>query len=197
MMFGQMLPAGVELGVIDSEPGMLDIDGYENAGLYACVHIVPGDRIHQARIIQLGQSQGTRGLYMQPRVGDECLVFYPGGREQGAVALAGIGSNKSPMPSSAGDVAVLLHDGGVELRTADGDVVRRVVHDALLAQLATYLLALETFMNTSKTAATAAIIAGAATTFMTTVDPPAGLSSDFRDSLVSLEYASSGIKVTE
>lgn len=188
--------AGVELGVLETDPAPLDLEGYENAARYADVLVVPSDHSIQARVLQFGQGTG-RGLFMGPKAGDECIVLYPGNRENSAIAVTGLGNNKSPHPSSAdGLKAVLLHDGGIELRDADGATVRRVVHDELLSQLATYLTALEAFMTaTALDIIDSPATAAAATAFQGSVGGPI---STFKVSLDLVDqFASANVKVSE
>lgn len=125
--FVQDNPPTIELGVMETDPAPLDIEGYDRAARYAEVHIVPGDRIHQCRVAVIGQGAG-RGLFAYPEKGDEVLVFYPGGRDQSPVVLGGLGNLKAPHPSEAGTTKiVILHPGGVELRDTNAANVEKIL----------------------------------------------------------------------
>lgn len=195
------LPPGVKLGVVQSSPGPLDIEGFEQAARYVEVQLVPTDDVIQARIANIGQST-TRGLFLPPQEGDEVLVLFPGNRENSAVVIGGLGNNRSPNPTNNDGTKALLMWPTIELRSDDALPVHGVVLAPLLGDLSGFVNALNTFMTAASSAATAPQIAAAAVTFLssTGIVPPTpdSFAAQLAQAAVSdSPYASPSIKATE
>jgi Zn-dependent protease len=100
----------------------------------------------EARVAHVGQGAG-RGAFWSPMAGDEVVVLLPGGDPARAVVLGSLGGVRAPHPVAVTGVnAVLMHPGGVELRTADALPAHGIVLGALLPDLLAFVTALQTFM---------------------------------------------------
>lgn len=144
----------LSLGIIETAPAPLPSAGPTGAR-YCEVNLVPEDHTISARVANAGQGEG-RGVFALPRVGDEVLVFFPDGDMQAAVIFAGVGSLAAPNPTSnTGDQILILHPGGVELKTQDAAQTEGVVLRSLVNDLRQHILALEVMINAMITASAA------------------------------------------
>lgn len=139
-------PCMVELGKVLTvpAPGLHDPSG--QAARMVQVQLVPSGRLAEARVANLGQGL-ARGVFAPPAPGDEVLVLLPGGDPNRAVVLGGLGNGASPNPVANDGLKVLLmHPGGVELRSADGLPAHGIVMAPLLQGLLDYVNAVTVFM---------------------------------------------------
>lgn len=120
--------AWVGIGVISA------IETHPTLGLLADVDFLSRAGDCQARIVY-------GGAFLSPvAVGDEVLVMIPEGDENAAVAIAGLFSKPSPMPSCFDNsTPQVTHPNGLELRTGEAAVPAPVVTEALLSDLATVM----------------------------------------------------------
>lgn len=161
----------VELGLALTPSAPSALPGYATTARVCQVQLVPDGRIVEARVANLGQGAG-RGIFAPVMTGDEVVVLFPGGDPNRAVVLGSLGNGKAPNPLVNDGLAMpLLHPGGVQMVTTDGQPLHGIVHGQFLLELATYLAALETFMNTVSGAANAGAIAAAANAFAVAVGP--------------------------
>lgn len=197
-------PCTVELGQVLTPPAPSPHDKSGQAARVVQLQLVPSGRTVEARVANLGQGLG-RGVFAPPAAGDEVLVLLPGGDPNRAVVLGGLGNATAPNPTSnLGLNILLLHPGGVELRSADGLPAHGIVMGGLLGDLASWVAALEAFMLTASTATTAPQIATAAVTFMSAVGQMGPAPSPFSANLTASDaggtggppYASATNKVT-
>lgn len=141
-----MVGSVIELGIVRTTPAASQIPGGTLAARHAEVELVPGGRTVDCRIVNIGQGAG-KGDFAPISIGDEVLVLFPGGDVHAAVAIGGLGSAAAPHPAEAdGDHRLLLHPGGVELRTVTGAPAYRIVHAQLLADLLTQFTAVDAFV---------------------------------------------------
>lgn len=180
----------VELGVVLAPPVPSTIPGGALAARMVLVALVPSGGVVHARVANLGQGL-AKGVFPPLAPKDEVLVFFPGGDPNRAVVFGGLGNGVSANPiANLGLQLLLMHPAGVELRSADGLPAHGLVHGQLLAGLAPYLTALETFMFACSTATLAPQIATAAVAFMAAVQQVGAAPSPFATQLTA--SASSG-----
>lgn len=166
-------------------------DPLSPTGSRMCMVALADGRVVDARVAHLGQGLG-RGAFWTPLPADEVLVFMPDGDPNSAVVFAGLGSAAAPNPlANAGAKALLMHPAGIEHRSVDGLPAHGVVIGPFLAALLPYLTALEAFVFTCSTAATAANIAAAAVTFMAAVQKAGAAPSSFAAQLTTSSAAPS------
>lgn len=109
----------IELGVLDEDPKVIDLDGYDNCSRYAGV-VLSGDEYAQCRVANIGASS-LRGLFFAPKKGDQVLVLFPGGRENAGIILGGLNSDATPIPQEVDtDEVNLINAGGIHLQTETG-----------------------------------------------------------------------------
>lgn len=175
----------VELGVITVAPAAADIDGWENAARHVEGILVPEDVPFAARVGQIN------GHFFYPEVGDEVIVFFPGGRDQAGVVL---GTIEAVYPSTASNTkGLIIRPDGIELRSTDAGAVDNVVLSALLTDLQTFVAALETFATSLAAAGGAPGGYGAAATVLNTELALGGFGSKLVAALAN-SYISSKIK---
>lgn len=146
-------PKWLQLGVLEEDPHPTAVPGAQAGAYVARTKLVPGRQTILPRIANLGQGRG-RGAFIEPREGDEVLVFFPSGQLSQAVAFAGLGSTvRAPRPLSAtGDGYLLLNPDGVELRSADGIPSHGLVLKPLVDDLATLLSQMQAYQIAVSTA---------------------------------------------
>lgn len=104
----------LELGVMDEDPHVLELPGYDNASRYAGVILV-GDSYVQCRIANVGAGS-LRGVFSDPRKGDQVLVVFPGGRANSGVVLGALHSDAAPYPAAADtDRTSIIDPRGVQI----------------------------------------------------------------------------------
>lgn len=131
------------------------------------VRTVPGGRVLEARVANLGQGLG-KGVFAPLAIGDEVIVLFPGGDPMNAVVLGGLGSATAPNPiANTGLQALIQHPGGVQLGTLDGQPAHGIVHGQHLVDMAPWLTAIEEFIVSCSVATTAPQIAAAAAAVIT------------------------------
>lgn len=181
-----------ELGQAITPEAPSTVKGCASIARVVQVRLVSGQTC-TCRVLHLGQGLG-RGVFTPILSGDEVLVLFPAGDPNRAVCISGFGNGVAVNPV-ANDLLhyVLMHPGGVELRSADGLPAHGIVQGNLLTDLATYLSAFETFMFDISIAATAPEIATAALAFMATTQKIAATPSTF---LAALTTAGAGDPAT-
>lgn len=193
------LPAGpcyVELGTLQGAPAPNLHDRTGTSARVVDVLLRPSGRLVEARVAHLGQGLG-RGVFAPLEPDDQVLVFLPAGDANQAVVLGSLGSVLAPNPiANDGAKALVMHPGGVELRSADGLEAQGVVLAALLPGLLDLLSALQLFMATASSATTAPQIAAAAASFL--ADPAvATLAGELGTSVgADAPYASPSVRAT-
>lgn len=107
----------IEIGVMDEDPKILELDSdYSKCSRYAGV-VLAGDEYAQCRIANIGAGT-NRGLFMAPREGDQVLVVFPGGRENSGIILGALNSNATPAPGEVESIAAtLMNPDGILLTT--------------------------------------------------------------------------------
>jgi len=89
----------------------------------------------QARVLRWGVTP-TGGAYWPVVVGDHCLVFFPDGDHQNAVALVGLNSATAPAPTSwTNEAPLVVHPSGTTFATSETAVIVALVTEAILAPL--------------------------------------------------------------
>lgn len=124
------------------------------------VRTVPGGRVLEARVANLGQGLG-KGVFAPLAIGDEVIVLFPNGDPMNAVVIGGLGSATAPNPiANTGLQALIQHPGGVQLGTLDGQPAHGIVHGQHLVDLSAYLTALDAYLTAVAVAVNAAATAG-------------------------------------
>lgn len=120
---------------------------------HVLVSLQPDGRLVEARVANLGQGLG-KGVFAPPLPGDEAVVVFPDGDPLNAIVIGSLANARAPTPVAAalGLNVVLMHPGGVELRSVDGLPAHGVVLAPVLTDLAAFLGALQTFMAAVVTA---------------------------------------------
>jgi hypothetical protein len=130
--------AWVDLGVVDS------IEEHAALGYLANVTLTSRTGACQARLIWPGGG-ASRGLLWPVAVGDEVLVLIPSANPNRAVAIAGLVSTPSPLPSDFDNTKpILTHPSGLEVRAVAGAPVSPVVTAFLNGDLADVLFEIGT-----------------------------------------------------
>ena len=112
-----------------------DLQAHPSWGYLLDVTLRPSGRQLQARLLGWGASGWAPVV-----VDDEVLVLLPDGDPNRAVAVAGLPSDASPIPSSYDRSRVeIVHAGGLRTRTSGGAATRAVVTVDLLGDLQTAL----------------------------------------------------------
>jgi hypothetical protein len=193
-LLGSIRQCWVALGQAVTPEAPSAVPGMSTGARVVMVQLAGSDRPPiECRVVHMGQGL-TKGVFAPITSGDEVVVLFPMGDPNRAVVLGGLGNGVAVNPLANLSVALLLmHPAGVELRSADGLPAHGIVQGNFLTDLATYLTALEAFLFACSTATTAAQIATAAVTFMSTVQKVAAAPSTF---LAQLTTAGAGDPAT-
>ena len=115
------------------------LDSHPQWGELATVTLQPTGVPVQARIVRLG-TRAAGGAYWPVAVDDECIVLFPDGDYQHAVALFGLNSAGALPPSSWDNAGPLVvHPSGTTFATSETATVQKVVLESLLPDLAASL----------------------------------------------------------
>lgn len=126
-------PAAVGIGLVTK------LTADPAVGWWAELEMQPSGAAGLARLVWAGTTaQG--GDFWPVAVGDEVLVLHPDGDPNGAVAIAGLLSSATALPSSFTNAAPgLVHPSGKSFRIAAANPVSAVVLESLLPDLASSL----------------------------------------------------------
>lgn len=124
----------------------------------------------EARLVNPGQGAG-KGIFVPVAAGDEVTVVFPDANPNRAICWGGLGSAAAPNPTAnTGDKILLMHPGGVELRSLDGLTSDRLVLEAFIQRQQPIWIALQTFMSaTSPDTFATPTVGPAAAAFMSAV----------------------------
>lgn len=98
------------------------------------VTLQPSGTPVQVRPLRLG-ARAAGGAFWPVEVDDECLVLFPGGDHQQAVAIFGFSSDAAPLPANLDTSPLFVHPDGTTFATSETAVVQAVVLEALLTPL--------------------------------------------------------------
>jgi len=123
-----------------AELGIVTAVQADDAVGYLLVVELPDGRAVEARLVALSCGGSGAGVWVPVSVGAEVVILYPRGDRHAAVALPGPTSSPAKPPTGwANDKVEVVHEGGIEVRTAEGADVQRVVLEEILADLQTAL----------------------------------------------------------
>lgn len=143
------------------------IDAHTAWGHVLTVTVQPDGMQVQARPGHLSVGSAGGGVYVPYEVGAEVLLLLPGGDPNRAVALHGPASTEAPIPTGWDNDSVLVqYSGGMQVRGSNAGVMRALVLETFLGDLAnalTELAAGVTSGTPTPTPTTTALIASMAT----------------------------------
>lgn len=115
------------------------IESHPEWGELVTVTLQPAGVQVQARLVRLG-TRAAGGAFWPVAVDDECIVLFPDGDYQHAVAIMGLNSSAAAVPSSWDNSAPLVvHPSGTTFATTETATTQAVVLQSLLADLASSL----------------------------------------------------------
>jgi len=159
----------IMFGTVVEDPAPLPNDGSDGAR-YVEVDLQPDEGLVFARVANIGCGEG-RGIFADPKRGDEVLVLVPGIDRQGAVVLGAFNNTRSPNPSlNNSDRLLLLHNTEVRLQVGQTSEAEPVVLESLLRDLKSYVEIIDQFMTTASTAVTGPQVAAAAAVALTAIE---------------------------